>query len=123
MDPAAVLAVAQSAIFSPPVGRHVRFEANTVGAAMVSGNGHTLTVEFGGEPSGRGPCTASYTLNLAQSRTAVAIAVSGVLHDPDALCALPGHTRTITTTLATPLGNRVVVDADSSNAVPVTGRR
>jgi hypothetical protein len=122
-DPAAVLAVARSAIFSPRVHGRVPFATNTVGGATSSRNGRTLTVEFGGEPAGTGPCTGSYTLNVAESRTAVAVAVRGVIHDPDAMCALPGHTRTATVILTGPVGNRVVVDAASSNAVPVTTHR
>lgn len=123
MDPSAVLAVAKSDIFATRVGTYHPSAGTAVYAATVSRNDRTLTVEFGGEPAGRGPCTASYTLNLAESRTAVAIAVRGVLHDPGAMCALPGLTRTATVVLAGPVGNRVVVDAASSNAVPVTSRQ
>ena len=73
-DPAAVLAVAPARIFSPagpPVSK-----PSFVSAARLSPDGRTLTVEFTGAPSGTGPCTADYHLQVAESRTAVAVAVS-----------------------------------------------
>lgn len=118
-DPAAVLAVSKSDIFAPRISD----TGTTVGAATISSDDRTLTVEFSGARQGRGPCEASYALNVAESRTAVAIAVKAILHDAAVLCAAPAETTTAKVILARPLGNRVVVDAASLNAVPVTARR
>jgi hypothetical protein len=116
-DPAGVLAVAASRIFTP-----ARRPANPhpfVGSAMLGRDGRTLTVEFTGAGSGTGPCTASYTLDRAMSSTAVAVAVQEHKRDSTALCAAVGYPRRVTVVLPAPLGGRVLVDAASGVAITV----
>ena len=121
-DPAAVLAVASSRLFQPAV-------AATRGAmvtdARVGADGRTLTVGFVGLAAGSGPCTANYSVTAETSRTAVAVSVHA--HDAGGsgtaalTCNLVGYHREATTVLDAALGARVLVDAASGSAVPVTG--
>jgi hypothetical protein len=120
-DPAAVLAVAPSRIFSPP-GR--RGSGSPFTSARLGPDGRTLTVEFTGAPAGTGPCTADYLLQQAASPAAVAVAVREQAHraaaaSGNAGCGLAGYRRQVTTVLSVPLGARVVIDAASGAAVAV----
>jgi hypothetical protein len=85
--------------------------------ARLSADGRTLTVEFTGAPSGTGPCTADYHLELAQSREAVAVAVREHDHSTNVACSAVGYPRHVTQVLSAPLGARVVVDAANRTAV------
>jgi hypothetical protein len=117
-DPAAVLAVAPTRIFLPaglPAG-----VPPFVSGARLGPGGRTLTVEFTGAPSGTGPCTAGYQLQLAASGSAIAVAVRERAHGGSAACSLVGYPRRLTAVLPVPLGARVVVDAASGTAVTVT---
>jgi hypothetical protein len=123
-NPAQVLAVSPRRIFSPPQRIVVQASKSenfpTVGSATLAPNHRTLTVGFAGPPEGTGPCEATYSLNVGVSRTAVAAVVHVVTYyRGDAGCLLQASFNQLTTTLAAPLGNRVVVDADSVTAVPV----
>jgi hypothetical protein len=117
-DPAGVLAVAPGRIFTPP-GRAVSGHPFVSGARL-GGDGRTLTVEFTGAGSGTGPCSASYALGRAVSPMAVAVAVQEHERDGTALCAAVGYPRRVTVALPIPLGGRVLVDAASGVAIPVT---
>jgi len=119
-NPAEVLAVAPTRIFNPPASRA---QGPVVGSAKLDSDQRTLTVEFAGAPSGSGPCTASYTMNVGASGTAVAVQVHTVTHDSGVACALPAYANHLTTKLAKPLGNRVLVDGASLTPIPVTGSR
>ena len=89
----------------------------------VSPDGRQLTLSFPGAPAGTGLCEAEYTAEVAQSATAVSISTHelpghGTVQPPDGgsdqpqmVCASGGVTRTVTVTLQSPLGNRVVVDS------------
>lgn len=116
--PAAVLAVALARIFSPP--NHPADRPPFVDDARLGPGGRILTVDFVGMPSGTGPCTADYRLIVAESRTAVAVAVREHPHGTGEICALAGYGRHATTVLHVRLGARVVVDAVSRTAVAVT---
>jgi hypothetical protein len=122
-NPAQVLAVSPSRIFTPPrsiVPDAVTESAPPVGSATLAANHRTLTVEVAGEPEGRGPCEATYSLSVGTSRTAVAVLVNAVTHDKaDIGCLVQASVIHLTATIARPLGNRVVVDAVSLAAVPV----
>jgi len=120
-DPAGVLAIAASRIFPPPgrpAGAHP-----FVTSARLGRDGRTLTVKFAGAPAGTGPCTASYNLDQAASRTAVAVAVQEHERDRTAVCSAVGYARQVTVTLAAPLGGRALVDAPSGLAIPVIAAR
>jgi hypothetical protein len=82
-------------------------------------NGRTLTLRFVGAAAGTGSCTADCRAELAQSRSAVAV----VLHEQDhgsGACATVGYQRQVTTVLPSALGGRVLVDAATDTAIPVT---
>jgi hypothetical protein len=123
-NPAQVLAVSPRRLFAPP--RRILVQAPalesspTIGSATLAPNHRTLRVGFAGAPEGTGPCEAMYSLSVGASRTAVALEVHVVTHDrADAGCLLQASFNQLATTLAAPLGPRVVVDADSLTAVPV----
>ena len=112
-----MLAVAPSRIFAPP-----RRPANPrpfVGSALLGRDGRTLTVEFTGAGSGTGPCTASYSVDQAASRAAVAVAVKEHAHGGEVACAAVGYPRRVTVVLPAPLGGRVLVDAAGDVAITV----
>lgn len=117
-DPAGVLAVAAGRIFVPP-GRPAN-PRPFVADARLGRDGRTLTVRFTGAAAGTGPCTASYSMAQAASGTAVVIAVHEHAHDGAVACAAVGYPRMATVVLRAPLGGRVLVDAASGTAIPVT---
>ncbi|HZU71643.1 MAG TPA: hypothetical protein VE990_02615 [Acidimicrobiales bacterium] len=94
---------------------------------MPASDGRTLTVGFVGVAAGSGPCTADYSVTAETSRTAVAVSVHGHPHDKGGsgtaalTCNLVGYHREATRLLDAALGARVLVDAASGSAVPVTG--
>jgi len=77
--------------------------------AKVSADGKTLTITVVGGPE-RGVCGVDYAAALAESKTAVAVALHGYPHDPNAVCDMVGYGRTVTVVLKSPLGNRVLLD-------------
>lgn len=109
-DPARVLAV-------PPFDRWplpgMPMGDGSEGGATISADGNQVTVSFIGPEPGNGPCGAEYSAEVEQSSTAVSISVRE-LPNPNAdqaSCSLVGYIRTVTVTLQSPLGNRVVIDA------------
>jgi hypothetical protein len=122
-NPAQVLAVSPSRIFTPPqsiVPDAVPESSSPVESATLATNHRTITVEVAGAPEGTGPCEATYSLSVGTSRTAVAVLVNAVTHyKADIGCLLQASVIDLKTTLARPLGNRVVVNADSLAAVPL----
>ena len=124
-DSAAVLAVAPSRMFvASPVASG---RAPRVTGASLAPDGRTLVIKFTGMAAGNGPCTADYTVDLASSRTAVAVDVHEHAHTSSSptgsggvACTLIGYPRQVTTRLDAPLGARVLVDDTTGHAVPVT---
>lgn len=89
--------------------------------STVSADGHILTYSFFGAPSSSGPCGADYRGVAAESQAAVAIAVQTISHaqpGQPVMCDLMAGVRSVTVTLATALGGRVVLD-DTGNAIAV----
>jgi hypothetical protein len=123
-NPAQVLAVAPSRIFTPrrvTLPDAIPESSLPVGSATLASDHRTLTVEVAGAPEGTGPCEATYSLRTGASKKAVAVAVDQVVHYKSGVgCLLQGALIPLDTKLAKPLGNRVVVDAYSATAVPVT---
>ena len=115
-SPAAVLAVSPAQLYTPP-GNPPR-TSPVVDGAMLGADGRTLTVDFTGLAAGTGPCTAGYSLRFAQSRTAVAVAVTEHDHPDSGSCSAVGYGRHATVVLAAPLAARVLVDAASGAAIP-----
>jgi hypothetical protein len=90
-----------------------------------SEGGRRIEANLVGAPAGTGPCTASYTLSVKESKEAVAVAVishshGGSLTKGSVACSLVGYLRHATAELAVPLGARVVVDARTIGAAAVT---
>jgi hypothetical protein len=80
--------------------------------ATVAGDGRTLNYGFTG-----GDCDAGYESSIAESNTAVAVAIKAIpKYGPDQVCNLVGRPRTVAVVLASPLAGRVLVDARGSVA-------
>jgi hypothetical protein len=118
-NPAKVLAVSPSEVYSAPVVNEGSDLADL--SATIGVDDRTMVVSFPGAPAGTGPCTSDYTLSIAESKQAVAVAV--VAHPHQAAgqnCTSVGYQRNATAELPSPLQARVVVDAASSGPVTVT---
>jgi hypothetical protein len=119
-NPAKVLAVRPTNIFSAPVARDGHSPAQL--SVTVTHGGRHIVANFAGAPAGTGPCTASYTLSIKESEQAVAVAVMTHSHGSgDVGCAAVGYLRHAAAELKAPLGARVVVDAHSEGAAAATG--
>jgi hypothetical protein len=119
-NPAKVLAVRPTDIFSAPVARDGHSPAQL--SVTVTHGGRHIVANFAGASAGTGPCTASYTLSIKESEQAVAVAVMTHSHGSgDVGCAAVGHLRHAAAELKVPLGARVVVDAHSEGAAAATG--
>ncbi len=98
----------------PPVGLSIDSASGTVG-------GRQLTVTFLGAPQpGSQPCGADYTAEAVESQTAVVVIVIEHRNTTDAACLLVGRGRTATVRLASPLGDRAVLEVQEGLPVPVT---
>jgi hypothetical protein len=87
----------------------------------VSTDGRRLTFGFWGAPSSTGPCGAEYATAVAESQSAVGVAVQEIPNASSGdmvACPAVAQQRSVTVSLASPLGGRVVVD-NSGNAVSV----
>lgn len=116
--PAEVLAVSPSAIYSAPIlkGRSDLAEMS----ATIGVDDRTMVVRFPGAAAGTGPCTADYTLSIAESKQAVAVAVIEHPHPGGQICDSVAYPRQATAKLDSSLQARVVVDSASSGPVTVT---
>ena len=110
---AAVLAAVPASLYPVPAPLSAPPGLGLAGSAQVGSDGRTLTVETGGAPSGSGPCDAQYSLQVASSDTAVAIAVDVHMNPVPSgqACAAIAELIQLTNVLGAPLGARVVVDA------------
>jgi hypothetical protein len=77
-------------------------------------------VRLAGAAPGTGPCTASYTIRQAASPAAVAVMVHEHAHGGAVACSSVGYLRQVRLVLPAPLGGRVLVDAATGAAIPVT---
>ncbi|MGC8512708.1 MAG: hypothetical protein ACP5P1_06700 [Acidimicrobiales bacterium] len=118
-QPAAVLAIAPKSIYSPKATPTASSDFPSGQAADLRGDGKIITVRFMGAASGTGSCTADYTLQVAESSTAVAVQVNAQPYADTANCAAVGYPRRATAALTAPLGSRVVVDAATGQGVAV----
>ena len=123
-NPAKVLAVGASSIYSASstnAGVSPSHKSATVGS-----DGRRMVVTFVGAAAGTGACTADYTLSVAESKQAVAVAVISHPHRAahsasDLACSAVGYPRHATTELKAPLRARVVVDTQTMGAMVVNG--
>ncbi len=119
--PAAVLAAAPQAVFVPPGSSGDPSRDPSIWGAHLGADGRTLTIEVIGAPAGTGPCTADYTLDVAESRTAVAFLIVTHPHDGAGVaCQDLAVVSKVTTTLSAALGARVVVSGATAQPVAVT---
>ena len=118
-QPASVLAVPPSERWSPSGSQNSR---PALLSATIAADGQHIEIGFTGSPAGTGPCNAQYAAVTAQTATAVAVAVREI-PNPSAssitACAAVGASRTVAVTLTSPLGNRVLVDANGT-AIPAS---
>ena len=118
-NPAKVLAVRPSAIYYAPSTPEGTSPAELF--VIVGGAGRHIVANFVGAPAGTGPCTASYTLSIKESKQAVAVAVIAHSHgNGNKGCLLVGYLRHTAAELTAPLGARVVVDAKSEGPAAAT---
>jgi hypothetical protein len=82
-------------------------------AAQLGGDGKTLTISVVGGPE-RGPCGSDFATAVAESSTAVAVAIKSYPHDAQAVCDLVAYSRTVTVHLKAPLGDRVLLDENGN---------
>ena len=90
-------------------------------SVIVGTGGRHIVANIVGSPAGTGPCTASYTLSISESKQAVAIAVvphphGGSQNGGLVACSAVGYPRHVSAELSAPLGTRVVVDAKTGGA-------
>ena len=98
----------------PPVGLSISSASGRVG-------GNELTVSFVGAPRpGSEPCGADYTAEAVESPLAIVVIVIEHRNVTPAFCEAVGHDRTAKVQLASPLGNRAVLEVTDGLPVPVT---
>lgn len=79
------------------------------GGSTVSADGRTVNFGFVG-----GECDAGYRSAVAESPSAVAVAVQAIPKDGYGACSAVGIPRTVSVSLASPLGGRVLIDASGN---------
>lgn len=93
----------------------------SIDSASGAGGGRQLTVTFVGAPGpGSEPCGADYTAEAVESKTAVVVIVIEHRNSYAGGCRLVGAARTATVQLASPLGDRAVLEVKQGLPVPVT---
>jgi hypothetical protein len=95
----------------PPHGKRV--EPERVTYALVSADGRTITVEWGG-----GGCTRSGRLYATSDAETVELHLVGYTTLPDSVCTADALAGPMSTTLPASLGSRALVDALSHKRVP-----
>jgi hypothetical protein len=113
--------IAYPALAAPSIWNADLMHGSLDRGTTISADGRLLTFGFYGAPSSDGPCGAEYRASLAESESAVAVAIQMIPNaSPGDMVACPAiaQERSVTVALASPLGGRVVVDRDG-NAVAV----
>jgi hypothetical protein len=119
--PAQVLAIAQSALFTPPPAIAGRGSAGAV--TLV--DERTLQVRIIGKAPGTGPCEANYEVHAYESDHAVAL-VAREIPKPSTtttapvICSSAAYSQILMTTIDRPLGNRVAIDGTTRAPLAVT---
>jgi hypothetical protein len=102
-------ALASSALWNADVSTESVSSVSTL-----SQDGRSLTYPFYGAPDSAGPCGADYKAVVAESGTAVAIALQVTPHTAagqSVACPAVAQQRNVVVALGQPLGGRAVVDA------------
>ena len=93
----------------------------SIESASGSASSQGLTVTFTGAPGPRSePCGADYTGEAVESSTAIVVIVIESSNPLPVVCAAVGAMRTATVHLASPLGDRAVLEVQQGLPVPVT---
>jgi hypothetical protein len=120
----AVAAVHPKLVFTPLRDRSTTGPTGVPGggSATLSSDGKTLTISFIGAAEGQGPCTADYATVLEERANIVGLSVKTTRQGTGQVeaCSAGGFKRTVTVSLASPLGDRVVVDSISGDPIAVT---
>jgi hypothetical protein len=114
LGPNWVPAVAPPARYDLPPG------TNLYGpGAVATHGGRRLSINFFGSPDQSGPCGADYAVKFRESAHAVAFRIvqldrpTSTPSDQPVTCDAVGYNRNLSITLDQPIGNRVLVEADS----------
>jgi len=119
-NPAEVLALNPAAIYSAPVTHNNVSPARM--SATIGSSDRNMTLNVSGSPEGTGPCEATYSTSLMESKEAIAVAIDSQPHIPaGASCALSAQLIKLPVVLKSAIGSRVVVDAATKGAVTVQG--
>jgi len=103
--------------YDPPVGLRID-------SATASADGRILSVAFVGSPYPSDQhCGADYSGEAVESTTAVVVIVNVRPHFDIGACAAVGARRTAEVTLASPLGDRAVLEVQQGMPVPVVRAR
>lgn len=118
-NPANVLAISPKEMFTPPPSNN---RPLGVGGGTIGADDRSLLLTFVGPPAGMGPCEANYVAASAESASAVAVSLRAITSPKykNVACDLVAVQRHLTIRLLTALRGRVLVDASSLMAVPVT---
>jgi hypothetical protein len=114
------VAVADAIAISPAERETSRSTLGThIDAAYGSPNDSTITVSFVDSPERGGtPCGADYTAEVVESDLAIVVIVRAHGTVGGGACSAVGATRTASVSLAAPLGERTILDAQLG--VPIT---
>ena len=122
-DPAKVLAVRSSAVFTSPRSRKLQDDASPYpdDGATIALDDRTITLSFQGAPAGSGPCEANYTIASTPNRDAVALTI---IDHPGAapaghVCLDGAYARTATIRLVQPLGARALISSNYATVITV----
>ena len=85
--------------------------------AWIGQEGKRLTVEFTGVPPGKRGCQGSYHLETEMSHNAVAVVAAAHINGGARTCTAEGHIWHLTTSLPSPIGARVLLDAGTEGVI------
>ncbi|MFJ8739422.1 hypothetical protein ACIRL2_08625 [Embleya sp. NPDC127516] len=107
------------AVATDPSPRRAGVSGPAPDLVTVSADGRELTLRFAGAPDVPGRCGADYRVESTQRPDVVAVEVvararAATPGAKDAACPLNEVARTVTTTLAAPLGDRPVIDTTAT---------
>ena len=126
-QPAAVLAVAPSARFTPRLPATGAGHDLSLGNATLSADGRTVSVGFLSPNAGTAACKQRYALRVVESLQAVALRI-GLVDAPDeagekddrpGVCRDASYHRSASAKLSLPLGARVLISARDGSPFPV----
>jgi hypothetical protein len=119
------VALAQQITVTPPPWDSSNAPSGpAIQSATASPDGRSLTAAFTGAPeSGDQPCGADYDGEAVESSTAVVVIVTQRPHLHFGACPAIGGRRTVEVGLASPLGDRAVLEVQQGTPVPVVRLR